>query len=217
MVEAPLFMTPSASGLTDVRELSRYRERLEGMLRDLRDRIGRLTKRELRYQQRWLESSHDAEEEQEVAALQSERKTLESERDRLEQLFALITQRLATVHYNQGVELAGRQRLTEAVDEFQLAVTLAPDDPDMQYNLAAALASRKQYRKAAEGFRRAVRLRPDDADAHYNLGVLYDRYLKEPQRAREHLEAYLRLAPAGADAEVVTGWLNVLGHKPPAD
>jgi len=217
VVEAPLFLTPEGVAMTDIRELSRYRERVQGMLRDLSDRTRSLARRELHAQRRWLEHGRDAEEEREVAEWQSERGGLEQEQQRLEQLLLLVTRRMAALYYNQGVETSGRERFSEAVKAFEMAVELDPSDADVQYNLGVALASRKQHRKAAEAFEAVLRLRPADAETHYNLAVLYDRYLKRPNAVREHLEAYVRLAPDAEDHGVVKGWLNVLGRRPSAE
>jgi len=217
VVEAPLFLTPEGAVMTDIRELSRYRERVQGMLRDLSDRIRGLAHRELRAQRRWLEHGRDAEAEREAAEWQSKRRGLEQEQQRLEQLLHLVTRRMAVLYYNQGVEASGRERFGEAVKAFEMAAELDPSDTDVQYNLGVALASKKQYRKAAEAFESSLRLRPDDAEAHYNLAVLYDRHLKRPGAVREHLEAYVRLASDAEDHGVVKGWLNVLGRRPSAE
>lgn len=217
VVDAPLFLTPEGAAMTDIRELSRYRERVQEMLRDLSDRARSLARRELRAQRRWLERGRDAEEEREASEWQSKRRALEQEQQRLEQLLHLVTRRMAALYYNQGVEASGRERFSEAVKAFEMAAELDPSDADVQYNLGVALASRKQHRKAAEAFEGALRLRPDDAGTHYNLAVLYDRYLKRPDAVREHLEAYVRLAPDAEDRDVVKGWLNVLGRRPSMD
>lgn len=56
------------------------------------------------------------------------------------------------------------------------------------------------YREAGELLARVARLAPDHAGTRWELGLLYAGPLAEPDLAREHLEAFLDLAPEHAQA-----------------
>lgn len=68
---------------------------------------------------------------------------------------------------------------------------------------------------AAGDFTRAISLyesaledRPSDADVHYKLGLLYDDKLNDPLNAIHHFNRYLVIAPSGAHASDVRGFVK---------
>jgi tetratricopeptide (TPR) repeat protein len=85
---------------------------------------------------------------------------------------AKVSPLAARAHYNLGRELAHvRNRLPDAVAEFQAALKIRPDFADAYNNLGDAL-SRIPGRlpEAIAAYRSALRLEPNHADAHNNLG-----------------------------------------------
>ena len=70
--------------------------------------------------------------------------------------------------------------------------------------------------KAASGdFARAISLyesaledRPTDAEVHYKLALLYDDKMNDPLDALHHFKRYLAIAPSGARANDVTGFVK---------
>ena len=70
--------------------------------------------------------------------------------------------------------------------------------------------------KAATGdFARAISLyesaledRPTDAEVHYKLALLYDDKMNDPLDALHHFKRYLAIAPDGARASDVTGFVK---------
>jgi len=81
----------------------------------------------------------------------------------------------------------------------------------MYYNMGCVYHAAGQAEHAEEAFLHAVRLNPSDAGAHYNLGILYEEELRMPERARQHYETFLRLAPDDEDADRVYEWLTARG------
>jgi len=78
----------------------------------------------------------------------------------------------------------------------------------MYYNMGCVYLAAGQPHHAEEALLQAIRLNPSDAGAHYNLGVLYEEELRRPERARQHYETFLRLAPDDEDADRVYEWLT---------
>jgi tetratricopeptide (TPR) repeat protein len=62
-----------------------------------------------------------------------------------------------------------RDKLAEAICEFERALAINPDYADAHNNLGIALGSSGDVAKAIEHFRRALEIRPGYADAQNNL------------------------------------------------
>ena len=77
----------------------------------------------------------------------------------------------------------------------------------MHYNMACVYKNQGRYAKAEEHFLNALEKKPNEPDVHYNLGILYDDDLKDPDKAREHYQRFMELAPNDKDAAQVQEWL----------
>jgi len=80
------------------------------------------------------------------------------------------------------------------------------------FNLGALNANNGDWGNAVAAFERAVALRPDYANAHRELGYAC-RELGQQAKAREHLEAYLRLQPNAKDKPEVQAVVAGLGGR----
>jgi len=79
----------------------------------------------------------------------------------------------------------------EAAENFlRKAVVAAPGDPQPLYLLGEVLHKRGEHAEAATCLERVLSLR-DEPSVRYSLGVLYLRYLKQPERGIRHLRAAL--------------------------
>lgn len=131
------------------------------------------------------------------------------EHRRLEAMGGLPPPNQYLVHYNLGDELMAVGRLSEAIDEYRHAVTLAPDKPVPRMALAVALDRDGQIDRARDELAVAVTLDPDGqrlasdeyifvpaADVHYYraLGRLTRGATAE---ARVELRAFIAELPAG--------------------
>jgi Flp pilus assembly protein TadD/mono/diheme cytochrome c family protein len=74
-------------------------------------------------------------------------------------------------HYNLAAMLQARGQLSEALEQYQMAVKLKPNHPVANNALGAALMALEQPSAAVPFFRTAVANRPDYFDAHYNLAL----------------------------------------------
>ena len=71
---------------------------------------------------------------------------------------------------NLGVALMKRGQLDEALANYQRAVELKSDRPDIRNNLGLVLEKLGQTDEATAQFQEALKLEPDFTDAHNNLG-----------------------------------------------
>jgi len=101
-------------------------------------------------------------------------------------------------HFNLASVLQTQDRLPEAIEHYQAALSIRPDALALN-SLGTAWQAVDRIREAAECYQKAIGLRPDYADAHYNLGLL----LLQAGRAAAavtHFEQVLRARPSDADA-----------------
>ena len=80
---------------------------------------------------------------------------------------------------------------------------LSQDAAVAHYNLGVMYMKQAAYSEAANEFEYALTLNPSSPSTHYNLAVIYETYLKYPDRAIRHYEAYVRLLPQARDAKDV--------------
>ena len=78
---------------------------------------------------------------------------------------------LALVHFRRGIQFSDEERLTEALQEFDNALSELPNDPTFLNNRGAALDRLGRHKKALADFDRVLGRHPEDAVAHHNRGV----------------------------------------------
>ena len=107
-------------------------------------------------------------------------------------------------HYNLAAMLQARGAQTEAIQQFELAVRLRPQDATANNALGASLLSAGRIGDAIPYLRAALQVQPDNFDAHYNLAnalVAQNRFAE----AVEQYRAATRLRPDDANAEANLG------------
>ena len=60
-----------------------------------------------------------------------------------------------------------------AIEQYQKAIELTPDDSRLYYNLAAAYFNKDELEFAVTFYKKAVKLEPDFADAYTGLAMAY--------------------------------------------
>lgn len=108
----------------------------------------------------------------------------------------------------EGRNAVNENRYVDAISAFEMALGMAPDDPDLMLDLATARllgaeetrasGETEGYRKAAELLERVRKVRPNDADVLYNLATVRFR-LGEMASADSMIHRYLLLTPADPD------------------
>jgi tetratricopeptide (TPR) repeat protein len=101
---------------------------------------------------------------------------------------------LARAHYFAGLAELHWEHPHEAIEEFNAALKIVPDDPDSQIGLGYVYLLQGKQPDALELFRSVVAGHPENGNAHYQLGKL----LLEAGKIQEavvHLEAAARALP----------------------
>ncbi len=104
--------------------------------------------------------------------------------------------RCGEAHFNLGNVLFHAGRVPEAIQQYERALRLRPDDAGTYYNLGLALAEEGKLTEAIQEYERALQIKADAA-THNNLGIA----LMKVGRTAEAIEQYeqaLRIGPDDA-------------------
>ena len=107
-------------------------------------------------------------------------------------------------HYNFAAILQARGVSAEAIQQFEFAARLRPQDATANNALGAALLAAGRIDDAISHLTAALETQPDNFDAHYNLAnalASEDKFLE----AIEHYRAAIRLHPDDANTEANLG------------
>ena len=110
-------------------------------------------------------------------------------------------------HFGLGNAFRAQGKLTEAVQQYEQALQLKPEDAETCNNLGIALATQGKVSEAIQQFERTLRIKPHHAGANNNLGLALATQGKLAE-ATQHYERALQLKPDYADAEF--NWGNAL-------
>jgi tetratricopeptide (TPR) repeat protein len=86
----------------------------------------------------------------------------------------------ALLHYNLGVSYMKEKYYDMAIDEYQKALELNPNDPDIHYNLAILYDDcSRNPKRAIQHYQKYLELRPDAADIDEVKGWIADLMIEE--------------------------------------
>lgn len=118
---------------------------------------------------------------------------------------------LAGPRANLGILYARTGRSEQAVESLQQAIRLNPDRA-VYYNELGMVSRREgRFDEARRNYAKALDLDPNYAHAHLNIGILYDLYLQDTAKAKQHYERYRELTPG--EAGMVAKWIADLQQR----
>jgi tetratricopeptide (TPR) repeat protein len=98
----------------------------------------------------------------------------------------------------------------QAQKHYEQGLTVNPNNINGYTALAQVQRLQGQYSHAQNTLAKALALWPDFPEAHYNLSILFDIYLNQADKAKQHLNAYILLS--GGDEESLQ-WLKQLNAQ----
>jgi tetratricopeptide (TPR) repeat protein len=101
---------------------------------------------------------------------------------------------LFMAHVQMGRIYEQQRMWPEAVDQFQRAVAVSPDDPSLLLDLGVVLREAGRLSEAAETLQRAMDANPRDSRVPYHLAITLEAEHR-PTEARAALNHFLALAP----------------------
>jgi tetratricopeptide (TPR) repeat protein len=98
----------------------------------------------------------------------------------------------------------------QALADYEKAIELEPENGQFQFAIADFLRlaqdpKLRDYDRAIKHYQKAIELAPANYSLHTRLASLYVNQLNDPQRAREHVDAALALAPSDPYALRIRG------------
>ncbi len=101
-------------------------------------------------------------------------------------------------HYKDG-------KYKEALEDFQKAIVIFPDDPDIPFYIGLTYLQLNEPEKAIEYFKKTLEKDPEYTDAHFQLGVVLIQQ-KAYQDALNHLEKVYKKEPDRNDLGYFIGF-----------
>lgn len=132
-----------------------------------------------------------------------------------------------TAHNNLGCLLAGQNKLTEAIEQFEATLRFNPQNAPAHCNLGRAYAMRGKFAEAENHFEAALKIKSTDADIHQSYATFLAgqkkldaavQHLREAVRLEPRTESRLHLAAllhgAGKFREATEQYRAVLAREP---
>ena len=85
-------------------------------------------------------------------------------------------------------------KVNQAIAEYESALALSGDLPDVNYRLGVLYSDLNDYDKAIDAFRRELTINPRDGDADYSLGAYY-LTTTDLEQSRRYFEKTIELNP----------------------
>jgi Flp pilus assembly protein TadD len=94
-------------------------------------------------------------------------------------------------YISQATDLLNKHDIEAAIQLYQEALKLDPDDPTALTGLGAAFDEAGELENAVDCYKKALKVNPDDVIAHSGLGVAYEKQGNTDLTIREFRAAYL--------------------------
>jgi len=99
------------------------------------------------------------------------------------------------IHLNLGYAYGSKERIDEAIIEYQKALQYDPKDKDIHYNLGLLLGRKNRYKEALKEYEKSIKGNAEDREVYYNMAVIYAGGLKDQESAKQYLEKFLGTPP----------------------
>jgi tetratricopeptide (TPR) repeat protein len=127
-----------------------------------------------------------------------------------------------------GIALKEQGKLEEAIEAYNKAIVLKPDNADAYYNMGATLKEQGKLEEAIEAYNKAIAIKPDYVEAYSNMGIaLQDQgkpeeaivaYNKVLSIKPDYVEAYNNMGNAlkdqGKPEEAIEAYNKAIALKP---
>jgi len=133
-----------------------------------------------------------------------------------------------TAYYGLGIALDKKGSLDEAIADYEKALEISPNFPEVHHDIGIAFARKGELDKAIAHFQRAIEIKPEYAEAFYGLGVAlqqkgrldeavacFQEALKiNPQSGETHSNLGVALQQKGRLEEAVVQYQKTIEIKP---
>jgi len=100
----------------------------------------------------------------------------------------------------EAQKLIARGHRRQAIDELTLLLEVDPKNEEVRLARAVAYQGLEEFPRAVGDYEAVLEKNPNSPKAHYNLGMIFAFKTGEPQKALEHFDRFLTLAPRHPEA-----------------
>lgn len=91
--------------------------------------------------------------------------------------------------YMEGVDLYGKGKYTEAIKNYEKALEIDPNFPEVYLGLGHAYEKQGKLDEAIKFVKKAVELAPEDPMTHMSLSMMYQKKGMIPEAEQEQMES----------------------------
>ena len=102
-------------------------------------------------------------------------------------------------YYNRGNSYSRQGQYQQAIEDYDKAIELDPNDGRAYYNRGNSYSRQGQYQQAIDDYDKVIELDPNDAEPYSDRGSSYHR-LGQNERAIEDYDEAIKLDPDNAEA-----------------
>lgn len=114
-----------------------------------------------------------------------------------------------------GNDYFDTEQAQKSINAYGKALELQPNNPNVLTDQGVMFRKVGWYDKALANFEKAQKLEPNHLQSLYNMGVVYANDLKQPAKAVEVWNRYLKLDSNSATANQIRGLIEQIGTGAP--
>ena len=100
-----------------------------------------------------------------------------------------MSQELWKSYFETGLESAKAGLIETAVDYFEWAAKIKPNNHEIQYNLGVSFMTLGKMKDAIESFSKAIELNDDNSDAFANRAICYS-YVQDKKNSEKDITGF---------------------------
>ncbi len=113
--------------------------------------------------------------------------------------------------FEASVFFLKQQKYDRAITLLERMENLQPDNPKVHNNLGIAWLRKERFALAEQSLTTAIEKDPTFVKGYFNLGILYDRYIKDMNKALQMYKRYIELK--GEKADLAERWIREIEAK----
>merc|ERR1719424_603228 len=107
--------------------------------------------------------------------------------------------RIYVTNWEDAVTFQQEDRVEEAMESYQKALSVRPTDANSLANIASMYIDLEEFDNAKVELEKALKAHPNHISCLHNMASVYE-FLKQPEKTKEYLDKILKIDPENKNA-----------------